>query len=136
MVSCSNNYFCGSVLALVSVTSINPWENHTPKASYWSGRAQVLIRPPSQCDLPDVGLVTVSLVHLFLFSLTLSVSYFKLAWDSCIATNASDELPSNLEKKAMAVIGLEWWWWIGWLLLWRMTSLLRSLPPPPPPYQL
>ena len=40
------------------VRSISPWENHTPKASYWSGRVQVLIRTPSQGDIPDVGLVT------------------------------------------------------------------------------
>ena len=39
---------------------ISSWENYTPKASYWSGRAQVLIRTPSQGDLPDVGLVTLS----------------------------------------------------------------------------
>ena len=40
------------------VTSINPWENHTPKASYCDGRAQILIRPPFKEDLPDVRLVT------------------------------------------------------------------------------
>ena len=38
--------------------SISPWKNHISKASYWSERAQVLIRPPSQGDLPDVGLRT------------------------------------------------------------------------------
>ena len=42
---------------ITHVTSISHWENHTSKASYWSGRAQVIIRSPSQGDLPDVGFV-------------------------------------------------------------------------------
>ena len=37
--------------------SISHWENHTPKANYWSGKAQVLIKPSFQGDLLDMGLV-------------------------------------------------------------------------------
>lgn len=39
-----------------------------------------------------------SVVHLFLFPLTPSFNYFKLAQDSCIATNASAGLLNNYEE--------------------------------------
>jgi hypothetical protein len=41
------------------------------------------------------ALVLVSVVHLFLFPLTPSFNYFKLASDSCVSTNASEELISK-----------------------------------------
>jgi hypothetical protein len=41
------------------------------------------------------ALVLVSVVHLFLFPLTPSFNYFKLAPDCCISTNASAELISK-----------------------------------------
>ena len=44
-------------------------------------------------------LALVSVVHLFLFPLTPSFNYFKLTPDSCIPTDASAELPSDLEKE-------------------------------------
>ena len=47
-------YTCKNMLRAYISSS----ENHTPKFSYWSGRAQVLIRSPFQGNLPDVGLVT------------------------------------------------------------------------------
>lgn len=46
----------------------------------------------------------VSLVHLFLFPLTPSFNYFKLAQDSCVPTNASAaELVSNHNKEEPAI---------------------------------
>ena len=40
------------------VTSINPWENHIPKGSCWSWRAQVFIKSSFQGDLPDMRLIS------------------------------------------------------------------------------
>lgn len=45
----------------------------------------------------------VSVVHLFLFPLTPTFNYFKIAQDSCFPTNASAEFPSNRDQEWPAV---------------------------------
>ncbi|KAL5137596.1 putative glucuronoxylan glucuronosyltransferase F8H [Glycine soja] len=45
----------------------------------------------------------VSVVHLFLFPLTPTFNYFKIAQDSCFPTNASAEFPSNHDQERPAV---------------------------------
>lgn len=45
----------------------------------------------------------VSVVHLFLFPLTPTFNYFKMAQDSCIPTNASAESLSNRDQEGPAV---------------------------------
>ncbi|CAJ1967532.1 unnamed protein product [Sphenostylis stenocarpa] len=45
----------------------------------------------------------VSVVHLFLFPLTPTFNYFKIAQDSCIPANPSAEFPSNCDKEQPAV---------------------------------
>jgi len=45
----------------------------------------------------------VSVVHLFMFPLTPTFNYFKIAKDSCIQANASAEFPSNRDQEQPAV---------------------------------
>ncbi|KAK7278885.1 hypothetical protein RJT34_23924 [Clitoria ternatea] len=45
----------------------------------------------------------VSVVHLFLFPLTPTFNYFKMAQDSCIVDNASAELLSNRDRQELAI---------------------------------
>lgn len=48
-------------------------------------------------------LALASIVHMFLFPLTPSFNYFKLAQDTCIPTNASAVLTSLLDKEEPAI---------------------------------